>query len=250
MLTSVSEQAAKFYWYHCIDLGNGVVTDGDYEMAQYLPAFHLPNLFEKRVLDVGRASGFFAFEFERQGADVTATEIASFLDWDFVGGDPERERQRERIGDVKTFTEHHITGAFKFAHRLRGSKVRPVTTTIYNISPETVGGQFDVVFAGSVTSHLRDPILGMERFRSVTKPGGLCVVSAPYVGLDENLAAAAMVGTMDTDRRSWWVFNKKCLTELLLGAGFTTVDIVGSFNLELKRRASGTFPHIVAHARA
>src|SRR5262245_59022582 len=65
-----------FYWYHCIDLGNGIVTDGDYDMTQYLAHYGFPDdLHGKRVLDVGRASGFFSFEFERRGADVTATEI-------------------------------------------------------------------------------------------------------------------------------------------------------------------------------
>lgn len=245
-------EAEKLYWYHCIDLGQGVVTNGDFEMSEYLPRYHFPEeMTGMRVLDVGRASGYFAFEFERRGADVTATEIASFLDWDFVGGPPERDRRAAEIGDVVAFTHRHITGAFNLAHAARKSKVKPATTTIYNISPETVGGPFDLVFAGSVTSHLRDPILGLERFRSVVKPDGLCVVSAPYVGIDESLPLAAMVGTADTDRRSWWVVNKKCLVELLNAAGFSRVEIVDHFDLQLRRpdEQAGTFPHMVAHAR-
>ncbi len=92
-----------FCWYHCIDLGDGVMAEGDYDMQRYLPAYRFPeDLRGKRVLDVGRASGFFSFEFERRGADVTATELDSFFDWDFVGGEP--ERQRGTLGARRTVT--------------------------------------------------------------------------------------------------------------------------------------------------
>jgi alpha-D-ribose 1-methylphosphonate 5-triphosphate synthase subunit PhnG len=53
------------------------------------------------VLDVGRGSGFFAFDFEPRRAAVTATDICSFLDWDFVGGDEQREARRKAIADVQ-----------------------------------------------------------------------------------------------------------------------------------------------------
>ena len=244
--------AGKLYWYHCIDIGQGVVTDGDFDMSEYLPCYHFPDdMHGLNVLDVGRASGYFSFEFERRGARVVSTEIASFLDWDFVGGPPERERRATEIRDVAAFTHKHITGAFNLAHASLGSAVEHVSTTIYNISPETVGDNFDIVFAGSVTSHLRDPILGLERFRSVTAPEGVCIVSAPYIGIDESLPLAAMVGTSDMDRRSWWVLNKRCLTEMLNAAGFSRVEIVDHFNLKLRRpdAQAGEFPHIVAHAR-
>jgi tRNA (mo5U34)-methyltransferase len=244
--------AEKLYWYHCINLGQGVVTNGDFEMGEYLPRYHFPDdMTGLKVLDVGRASGYFAFEFERRGAHVVATEIASFLDWDFVGGPPERARRAAEIGDVAAFTHKNITGAFKLAYAARRSTVEPVTTTIYNISPETVGDNFDIVFAGSVTSHLRDPILGLERFRSVVAPDGVCIVSAPYVGVDESLPLAAMVGTSDTDRRSWWVVNKRCLIEMLNAAGFSRVEIVDHFDLQIRRQIDqpGQFPHMVAHAR-
>jgi tRNA (mo5U34)-methyltransferase len=246
----IREKASEFYWYHCIDLGQGVVTEGDFDMREYWPAYQFPDVSGKTLLDVGRASGFFSFEFERLGANVTATEIASFLDWDFVGGDIERAKRSAQIGDVQAFTEKHITGAFNFAHAVLGSRVRKVTTTIYDISPESVGGKFDVVFGGSVTSHLRDPILGLEKLRHVTADNGVCVVAAPYLGLHEEIPLAAMVGTADVDRRSWWVLNRRCLVELLKCAGFSKAEIVGDMTIKLRRKTENVteFPHIVAHA--
>lgn len=248
----LKKAASEFYWYHSIDLGKGVRTVGDYDMERYLPRYHFPDQMDGlKVLDVGRASGFFAFEFEKHGADVTATEIKSYFDWDFVGGEREKARKFSEIQDPENFTRTQITGAFWFAHGALNSKVKSVEGSVYEISPATAGGPFDIIFAGSITSHLRDPILALEKLSTVLAPDGVCIVSAPYIGLDEKHPLAAMVGTSDSDRRSWWVVNKKCLCEMLKAAGFKSVEIVDDFLLELDRPGGekGTFPHIVAHAR-
>jgi SAM-dependent methyltransferase len=112
----LQKQASKYYWYHSVDLGNGVIIDGDYDIREVLLHYGFPERMDGMdVLDVGRGSGFFAFEFERRGAAVTATDICSFLDWDFVGGDEQREARRKAIGDEQGFAVEHITGAFEFA---------------------------------------------------------------------------------------------------------------------------------------
>src|SRR5438128_11551215 len=62
------------WWYHNIDLGDGVYTspnhpDGDYprnRWEQVVP--HLPAIEGKTVLDIGCASGFFSIEMKRLGA--------------------------------------------------------------------------------------------------------------------------------------------------------------------------------------
>jgi hypothetical protein len=74
-------------------MSEGVLTDGEFEMSKYPPRYHFADeMHELKVLDVGRTSDYFALEFERRGARVVATKIATFLDWDFVGGPPERDR--------------------------------------------------------------------------------------------------------------------------------------------------------------
>src|SRR5262249_39711442 len=63
----------RFYWYHSVDLGDGLVTPGQYDFRECLAAFHFPeDMSGMKVLDVGSATGFFAFECEKRGADVVA----------------------------------------------------------------------------------------------------------------------------------------------------------------------------------
>ena len=77
----------KYYWYHTVDLGNGLVTPGTYDYRKDLPRFQFPeDMSGMNVLDVGSATDFFAFEFERRGANVVSVELPSIADWDMPHG--------------------------------------------------------------------------------------------------------------------------------------------------------------------
>lgn len=241
-------EAAKFYWYHCVELTPGVITDGDYDMSETLPRYGFPERMEGMdVLDVGRASGFFAFEFERRGAHVVATDIPSLAEWDWVGGDDGRARRSSHFAGPSA-AEDHINGAFRFARRTRGSKVEEKTINVYDLNPQAFGDKkFDLVFAGSIASHVRDPVLAFQRLRSVTK--GTCVVAAPSFDIRAvaNYAMMSLVGTADEDLRSWWVMNARGLIETLRSAGFARAEIVSSFQLK-HRHQQLAIDHLVAHA--
>src|SRR5207247_8093120 len=66
--------------HHVLRPSPGVEVKGEYDMTPLLPAFHIPTDLEgKTVLDVATASGFFAMECARRGADVTAVDNVA---WD------------------------------------------------------------------------------------------------------------------------------------------------------------------------
>jgi tRNA (mo5U34)-methyltransferase len=246
----VAQQAKEFYWYHCMNLGNGVITDGDYDLTDLLSRYGFPDRMDNMtVLDVGRASGFFAFEFEHRGAAVTATDLPSYLDWDFVGGEEQQQLKRAQIGEPASYSVTHITGAFDFAHRVLGSNVVGRLINVYDLSPSAFAGEkFDLVFAGSIASHVRDPILAFEKLRSVTK--GKCIVAAPSFAIPEvaGRPMMALIGTADSDRRSWWVLNERCLVEMLRCAGFARAEIFSTLTIVNRRVPSLRVDHIVAHA--
>ena len=65
-----SQVESEPYWFHRIELPNGVVTPGwSNPTVDKLPYFGLPDdMTGMRVLDIGHAEGFFCFEAERRGA--------------------------------------------------------------------------------------------------------------------------------------------------------------------------------------
>jgi hypothetical protein len=60
------------FWFHSIDLGQGVVTPGAMKSAALLSEenkhLHLPNFRGKSVLDIGAWDGYYSFLAERGGA--------------------------------------------------------------------------------------------------------------------------------------------------------------------------------------
>ena len=247
---TIEEQSKVFYWYHCVDLLNGFVTDGDYDLRDQIQLYGFPpDMTGMTALDVGRASGCFAFEMEARGAEVTACDIPSFLDWDFVGGEKRRQEIADYVGDVETYSRQQITGAFEFAQWMRKSKVKSKLINAYHLSPEAFDGQkFDIVFAGSITSHLRDPILAMEKLHSVTK--NKCIISAPtfeIAGAEQD-PLMRLVGTADSDRRSWWSVNETALIEMLKCASFNRIEIHSRIEIANRRLPDMKIPHLIVHA--
>ncbi|MFQ5823491.1 MAG: class I SAM-dependent methyltransferase [bacterium] len=243
----ILQRVNQFYWYHVLDLGNQIVTDGDYDIRPLLPYYGIPeDLQGKTVLDVGRGSGFFSFEFERRGADVTATDLSSFFDWDFVGGDAERNYRIAKASSESEYNKRYHHGAFDLAKELLHSNVKSVLVNVYNMTRAMFEGkQFDLVFMGSLMSHLKHPILALERLYDVTRER--VIISAPTFNSKEKMPMMTLVGTADNDRRSWWVPNPVCLAEMLRCVGFKEIKPYGKFTLKNRRQPDLEVSHIVVH---
>ena len=80
----LARQVSDLTWYHTIELPHGIVTPGVYDHRPLLPYYGLPETVSgQRALDIATADGFWAFELERRGADVTAVDVAQFAEHDF-----------------------------------------------------------------------------------------------------------------------------------------------------------------------
>src|ERR1700722_811980 len=106
--------AAK--WYHVIELGQGTVTPGWFDMRPFVGHYGLPDRLDGlRVLDVGSWDGFWAFEMERRGAaEVVALDLDDEreLDW------PPRRRPADAA-----FPPGPRGAGFRLAHEALGSRV-------------------------------------------------------------------------------------------------------------------------------
>jgi tRNA (mo5U34)-methyltransferase len=204
-------------WHHSIELAPGEVTPGWFDTRGVVGKVPLPaDLSGKRCLDVGTWDGFWAFEMERRGAgEVVAIDIDDPEAWDW----PPRERleqHRHRLavhGAVKGRGE-----GFRIAHERLGSRVERRKLSVYDLDPTRLG-HFDVVFLGSLLAHLRDPVLALERIRSVC--AGVAVI-ADAVELLPSLRyprkpVARLAGL---DRPWWWQPNRAALLRMIGSAGF------------------------------
>jgi tRNA (mo5U34)-methyltransferase len=214
-------------WYHTLDLGEGLVTQGHYDLRAYLHHYGLPeDLSGKKALDIGAASGFFSFEMERRGASVLALDLPRWMDHDF-GAPYEPDRP---LGEL----ERYLNAPFALAKRILRSKVRKKKLNIYDVSPKTVG-RFDLVFCGSLLLHLTDPMKALWRIRSVTRD---MAVVATAIRKDDNaepLASFAGLGGGTT----WWLPNRRCFEDMAASAGFKRWEIVSEFRLDFKDGRQG-----------
>jgi tRNA (mo5U34)-methyltransferase len=78
-ITAAKNNHENIRWWHSIDLGNGIVTQGHKSPALLAAEFDCLQLTEdillgKRILDVGCADGYFSLECEKLGGDVVGID--------------------------------------------------------------------------------------------------------------------------------------------------------------------------------
>lgn len=236
-----------YFWYHTIDLGNGLLTPGTYDFRNDLAGYGLEeNLHGWKVLDVGPATGFFSFEFERRGADVTALEVPSLAELDRFPGETTEDflaKMQAAFSHHTVFTPaeiHHLfhectqeqfyhlflDGPFMFCHKVLNSRVRRTYGTIYDLAQLFGTGSFDLVFLGDVLLHTIDPLGALASAASVARKS---LVLAQNMSTDPALGPIMeyVGGPRANEGITWWYPNYRCLEQLLRKLGFRDVYIAG-----------------------
>lgn len=256
--------AQSYYWYHTIDLGDGLVTPGMYDYRSTLAAFRFPEtMCGMRVLDVGSATGFFAFEFEKRGGRVVSVELPSLEALDRFPGQT-TEQVISKIGRMLESCRAEgsapassysaadlyftlLEGPFQFCRRRLNSNVARCYSTVYDLTAEKLGGAaFDLVFVGDVLVHTLYPLRVLAALVPLCQ--GTLVLSQM---MPEQPAEAAMlyVGGENPaeDDLSWWLPNKPCMEQMLKKLGFRTVEEVGR-NRGVLRPSGYPFDRTILHA--
>ncbi len=222
--------------YHKYEVEPGLLTPGQFlevEPNRCLDELGVSrDLSGLRALDIGAWDGPYTFELERRGAQVTALDIQ----------DPD------------------IT-VFNAVKEIKNSSATYVRGGVYDALPETLG-TYDIVLFAGVYYHLKNPVLSLQRIRSLLKDGGALFIEGASVTdyLAEHLnkvlglpkssmpITAEILDRMplsyfDTEQRiygdwsNWWYPTTRCLEAMLLDSGFRNVD------LELKRNAFYNYSH-------
>jgi tRNA (mo5U34)-methyltransferase len=212
--TPAEAVASNPFWYHTIEVAEGVETPGWFDLRPIVEQMPWPDVEGKRCLDVGTADGFLAFELERRGAsEIVATDLADHELWDWP------QHLRDRGVEFITATAGPKKGlGFQIARRLLESKVQSIQVSAYDLSPESVG-EFDVIVCGSLLLHLRDPVRALEAIRSVCR-GHLLLSNeiSPMLSLRPRAPLARFSGAGDLCQ--WWVPNPAGQRHMLQAAGF------------------------------
>lgn len=201
-------------FYHSIDLPNETVV-GDWDLRPTIDAY-LGNydFAGKRVLDVGTAGGYLAFEAERRGAsEVVAFDLANVESWDILpGSDP------QTVEDFRREFYSRRRG-FWYAHRALNSRVQLVEGTLAEM-PDM--GHFDVAILGMILPHIRDPLGALATVASRAD----ALVITQQMPQREGPWAYFMPTTDNRMFNAWWVLTPDCFKRYLSLLGFEVTHMV------------------------
>jgi hypothetical protein len=188
---------ADCYFYHVTDLpGHGVVGE-DWDLRGGEDAYLGGVSFQdKRVLELGTASGYLCRHMESTGADVIGFDLAADGSWDLVpiaGLDVaafgvERQKQIERLKNGWWLT-----------HRLFGSKAKVVYGNVYAI-PDAIG-PVDIATFGAILLHLRDPFQALHSALRLTRETAIVTEVHPAQPAGSGLGSVAPAESSSALRR-------------------------------------------------
>jgi len=198
------------------DFGGGVTTKPRHVRRRFerrLRLLKLPDVAGKSVLDIGAWDGYFSFEFERRGA--------------------------RRVLAVDVWDEGALE-AFLLARTHFSSKVEHQRIDAHDLSPDRVG-TFDIVFCAGLLYHLRHPLNGLERIRSVTGEQLILETVSLIPALHEWVPLMTFFpGDKDARNHAWHhggFPTKQWVLDALQAVGFSRADVVYTPSFRFLKKA-------------
>lgn len=203
------------FWFHQIEVAPGIITPGVDRTPEKAKWIQLPDdLSGKRVLDIGTYDGYFAFECEKRGAVVLAID-----------------------------TIPYGVAGFKVVKEILDSKVEFRNASVYDLNPNDFG-EFDLVLYLGVLYHLRDPLLSLDKIRSVCR--GKLILESQICDrwfIDENgkpidltakypelanlpIAQFYPGAELNNDPSNWWSPNLIALKGMVSTSGFSIEKVI------------------------
>lgn len=225
------------FWWHSIDVGDGLVTPG-WKKPEHLAAewasLDLPDLSGRTVLDIGAWDGWFSFQAEEAGASrvVALDHYVWSLDlgaqqryWAACRDEGKVPEPYHSLPELWKPADLPGKKGFDTAHRARGSSVKSVAADFMSADLDALG-TFDVVLYLGVLYHMRHPLLALERLAQVT--GRLAVIETEAVavpGFEGHALCEFFEGAeLAHDVSNWWSPNVRALMGMCRAAGFRRVE--------------------------
>jgi hypothetical protein len=215
--------SADCYFYHQMDIPGAGQVKGHWDLRDcikpYLGNYDFKN---KRVLDVGAASGFLSFSMEKEGAEVVSFDMASGGQWDVV---PQRKIRQNPDAFIARLVDgnRRLKNGYWFTHARMGSKAKAYYGDVYNF-PEGLG-QFDVAVFGMIITHLRDAFRAIYSASRLVK-GDLVITNQTPSGKKNE--AFFVPSVENGEAQCWWVFTEGCIRQMVSVMGFEVIRTVKS----------------------
>ena len=170
-----------------------------------VPRLQLPDLTGKTVLDIGAFDGFYSFYCAQHGANrVMATDCHAWSDPEW--GSASFQLAREALGLQDRVDDTYVN--------------------VMDLSPEKVGGTFDVVLFLGVLYHLRDPVTALERAASVCDELLVLETETALNWLPFSAGRVYVDSDLNNDDSNWYAYNTSALLRLLRRTGFSHTSVV------------------------
>ena len=234
--------AAVPFWWHSIDLGQGITTRGHKTPkihSSELNSFRLPDLRGKTVLDIGAWDGFHSFEAERRGASRVVALDHYVWSIDFA---PQKTAKSfgegSALPELRRQSGPDLPGkrGFDTAHAALDSKVEDVVGDFMCMELSALG-TFDVVLFFGVLYHMQNPLGSLQRLAGLTK--GVAIIETQAVVVagyeDYSLWEFYPGDELQGDPTNWFAPNAKTLLGACRAAGFTRVEMVAGPPVHVNR---------------
>ena len=219
------------FFYHSTELPGLGLQVGHWDLREDVDRYlGKVDFAGKRVIDVGTASGYLAFEMEKRGADVVAFDrllsdardeagLVPFFDYQQRFGQSIEESMRDRFE-----MQRQLQNSFWLTHRLRESKVKLYCANAYDDIREI--GLADYVFFGCMLLHLRDPLLALSLFAPLAKEKLIITEMHEEIGAYKEAPVMFLRPNINDvgNRGTWWYMTPTLLRRYLEILGFRTFE--------------------------
>jgi len=210
--SNLQEIVASYIWWHSIDLGNGIVTNGVNTLEtmelRYQQTFSKIDLVGRTVLDVGTWNGGFAVEAWRRGASsVTGLDHFTWNNPYFRGRD-----------------------TFNLTSSMTGASLKAIDRDLDDPKLDLSDiGKFDVVLFLGVFYHLKNPLSALREVSGTVKD--VLALETHLERFSEDRPAMVFFpgAELAGDATNWWGPNTACIVELLKLMGFARIEISAGF---------------------
>ena len=237
------ERIRAHQFFHTMDLGDGLVTNGDSNPNDLLSSpGSLPDVRGKSVLDIGAWDGKYSYKAEAGGA-ARVVALDHYV-WRLNG--PARQAYYDEcaakglLPDPDRIDRDFLLDGvypgkkgFDMAHEYLDSKVETVIDDFMTMDLDTLG-QFDVVFYFGVLYHMIDPIGSLKRVRAVTKERAVIETAGVVVPgyADTNLVYFCTGDELGADFGNWYAPSESALRGMCRSAGFRKVETKADVDLK------------------